>query len=317
MLYCTRKRNKAGGTVRAPHRPAPAGPAIRGLRPRTGAPCGRAVRGPAQPEACGPEKGGKENAMQEKRPAEETNQVLAGRNPVLEALRSGRELESIYIQAGSPRGPVGAILNKARERGIPVKEATREKLTQLSGIETHQGVAAVCAAAAYAEMEDIYARAGEEPLFVVVCDNIEDPHNLGAIIRTAEACGAHGVIIPKRHSAGLTAAAVKASAGAAVCLPVVRVANIAAAMQRLKQEKNVWFTCADMDGQNWCTLDFSGAVGLVIGSEGNGVSRLVKEECDFVAALPMRGQINSLNASVAGGVILYEIARQKMQLKAR
>ena len=178
-------------------------------------------------------------------------------------------------------------------------------------------MAAVCAAAAYAEMEDIYARAGEEPLFVVVCDNIEDPHNLGAIIRTAEACGAHGVIIPKRHSAGLTAAAVKASAGAAVCLPVVRVANIAAAMQRLKQEKNVWFTCADMDGQNWCTLDFSGAVGLVIGSEGNGVSRLVKEECDFVAALPMRGQINSLNASVAGGVILYEIARQKMQLKAR
>ena len=132
-----------------------------------------------------------------------------------------------------------------------------------------------------------------------------------------EACGAHGVIIPKRHSAGLTAAAVKASAGAAVCLPVVRVANIAAAMQRLKQEKNVWFTCADMDGQNWCALDFSGAVGLVIGSEGNGVSRLVKEECDFVAALPMRGQINSLNASVAGGVILYEIARQKMQLKAR
>ena len=236
---------------------------------------------------------------------------------LVEALRSGRELECIYIQSGSPKGPVAAILNKAREQGIPVKEATREKLTQLSGIETHQGVAAICAAAAYAEMKDIYERAGEEPLFVVICDNIEDPHNLGAIIRTAEACGAHGVIIPKRHSAGLTAAAVKSSAGAAVCLPVVRVANIVATMQSLKAEKNVWFICADMDGVNWCQLDFKGAVGLVIGSEGNGVSRLVKEECDFVAALPMQGQINSLNASVAGGIILYEITRQRLGLKAR
>ena len=242
---------------------------------------------------------------------------VQGQAAALEALRSGRELECIYIQSGSPKGPVAAILNKAREQGIPVKEATREKLTQLSGIETHQGVAAICAAAAYAEMKDIYERAGEEPLFVVICDNIEDPHNLGAIIRTAEACGAHGVIIPKRHSAGLTAAAVKSSAGAAVCLPVVRVANIVATMQSLKAEKNVWFTCADMDGVNWCQLDFKGAVGLVIGSEGNGVSRLVKEECDFVAALPMQGQINSLNASVAGGIILYEITRQRLGLKAR
>lgn len=254
--------------------------------------------------------------MQEKRPPEEKNQVLAGRNPVLEALRSGRELESIYIQSGAPKGPAGAILNKARELGIPVKEVTREKLTQLTGIDTHQGVAAVCSAATYASMEDIYARAGEEPLFVVICDGIEDPHNLGAIIRTAEACGAHGVIIPKRHSAGLTAAAVKSSAGAAVCLPVVRVPNLVSTMQTLK-EKGVWFTCADMDGETWCALDLKGAVGLVIGSEGNGVSRLVKEQCDFVASLPMCGQINSLNASVAGGIILYEIARQRMGLKAR
>lgn len=255
--------------------------------------------------------------MQEKKTAGEQSSVLAGRNPVLEALRSGRELECVYIQSGSPKGPVAAILNKAREQGIPIKEATREKLTLLSGIETHQGVAAICAAAAYAELQDIYERAGEEPLFVVVCDSIEDPHNLGAIIRTAEACGAHGVIIPKRHSAGLTAAAVKSSAGAAVCLPVVRVANIVATMQTLKAEKNVWFTCADMDGQNWCELDFKGAVGLVIGSEGSGVSRLVREECDFIAALPMKGQINSLNASVAGGIILYEITRQRLGLKAR
>lgn len=257
--------------------------------------------------------------MQEKTKAAEQNQVLAGRNPVMEALRSGRELECVYIQSesGSPKGPVAAILNKAREQGIPVKEVTREKLAQLSGIETHQGVAAICAAAAYAELRDIYDRAGEEPLFVVVCDNIEDPHNLGAIIRTAEACGAHGVIIPKRHSAGLTAAAVKSSAGAAVCLPVVRVANLVSTMQQLKTEKNVWFTCADMDGQNWCQLDFKGAVGLVIGSEGSGVSRLVREECDFVAALPMQGQVNSLNASVAGGIILYEITRQRLGLKAK
>ena len=178
--------------------------------------------------------------MQEKKQTGEQNQVLAGRNPVLEALRSGRELECIYIQSGSPK-----------------------------------------------------------------------------VIRTADAAGAPGVIIPKRHSAGLTAAAVKSSAGAAVCLPVVRVANIVATMQSLKAEKNVWFTCADMDGVNWCQLDFKGAVGLVIGSEGNGVSRLVKEECDFVAALPMQGQINSLNASVAGGIILYEITRQRLGLKAR
>lgn len=242
--------------------------------------------------------------------------MIAGRNPVLEALRSGQELESIYIQSGVPKGPLGAILNKARDAGIPVKEATKEKLAQLSGIETHQGVAAICSAARYAEMQEIYDRAGDSPLFVVVCDGIEDPHNLGAVIRTAEACGAHGVIIPKRHSAGLTAAAVKASAGAAMCLPVVRVANLVSTMQVLK-DKGVWFTCADMEGSPWCSLDFKGGVGLVIGSEGDGVSRLVREQCDFVASLPMCGQINSLNASVAGGIILYEMARQRLDIKAK
>lgn len=254
--------------------------------------------------------------MLENKSNEERSQVLAGRNPILEALRSGQELESIYIQTGVPKGPLGSILNKAREAGIPVKEATREKLTQMAGMENHQGVAAICSSARYAEMEDIYARAGDAPLFVVVCDEIEDPHNLGAIIRTAEACGAHGVIIPKRHSAGLTASAVKASAGAAMCLPVVRVANLVSTIQELKK-KGVWFTCADMDGQSWCSLDLKGAVGLVIGSEGSGVSRLVREQCDFIASLPMCGQINSLNASVAGGIILYEMARQRLGLKAR
>ena len=154
------------------------------------------------------------------------------------------------------------------------------------------------------------AEKGEPPL-LVVCDEISDPHNLGAIIRTAEACGAHGVIIPKRHSAGLTAAAVKSSAGAAVCLPVVRVANLVSTMQQLKAEKNVWFTCADMDGQNWCQLDFKGAVGLVIGSEGDGLGRLVKENCDFVVSLPMKGQVSSLNASNAAAITMYEILRQR------
>ena len=167
------------------------------------------------------------------------------------------------------------------------------------------------AAADYATMEDIYRRAGEAPLFVVLADGVEDPHNLGAIIRTAEAAGAHGLIIPKRHSAGLT------PAGAAAHLPVVRVPNLSAIIEELKSQKNLWFYCADMDGKDWCTVDYSGGVGLVVGSEGFGVSRLVKEKCDFVVSLPMRGQINSLNASVAAGIVMYEVARQRMGLQAK
>jgi len=244
-------------------------------------------------------------------------QAAAGRNPVLELLRSGRELECVYVQKGLEKGPIGQIVAMARERGVPVKEATPEKLQALSGISSHQGVAAVPAAAAYSRLEDIYRRAGDKPLFVVLADGVEDPHNLGAIIRTAEAAGAHGVIIPKRHSAGLTAAAVKSAAGAAAYLPVVRVPNLAAVMEELKREKNLWFYCADMDGVPWCTVDYGGAVGLVVGSEGFGVSRLVKEKCDFTVSLPMEGRISSLNASVAAGIVLYEIARQRAKLKAR
>lgn len=244
-------------------------------------------------------------------------QPVAGRNPVLELLRSGQELECIYLQKGLGKGPMGKILAMAKERGIPVKEAAAEKLTALSGISSHQGVAAVLSAAAYGSMEDIYRRAGERPLFVVLADGVEDPHNLGAIIRTAEAAGAHGLIIPKRHSAGLTAAAVKSAAGAAAWLPVVRVPNLAAAMEELKTKKGLWFYCADMDGEPWCTVDYSGGVGLVVGSEGSGVSRLVKERCDFTVSLPMAGRIGSLNASVAAGVILYEIARQRAGLQSK
>ena len=251
-----------------------------------------------------------------KRMEQKKDTIIAGRNPVLEALRSQQELESVYIQQGDRKGPLAKIAAMARQRGIPVKDATAEKLQAMSGISSHQGVAAVLAAADYATLEDIYARAGDEPLFVVLADDIEDPHNLGAIIRTAEAAGAHGIIIPKRHSAGLTATVAKSAAGAVAWLPVVRVSNLPAVMEQLK-ERGVWFYCADMDGQDWCSMDYSGGVGLIIGSEGRGVSRLVREKCDFVVSMPMRGKVNSLNASVAGGIILYEVARQRMGLAAR
>ena len=254
--------------------------------------------------------------MQEKKQTGEQNQVLAGRNPVLEALRSGRELECIYIQCGSPKGPVAAILNKAREQGIPVKEATREKLTQLSGIDTHQGVAAICAAAAYAEMKDIYERAGEEPLFVVICDNIEDPHNLGAIIRTAEACGAHGVIIPKRRSVGLTAVVGKASAGAVEYVPVIQIGNIVQQLKDLKKQ-GFWDAGADMDGEPYTKANLTGPLVLVIGAEGKGLGRLVKENCDIIVSLPMQGGVNSLNAAAAGAVLMYEVVRQRGQEAAK
>lgn len=235
---------------------------------------------------------------------------------MLEALRAGLTLESVCVQKGVPKGALAAILNAARDRGIPVKEAAREKLTRMAGIEAHQGVVAVCSAARYGTADDIRKRAGGDPLFLVFCDGIQDPRNLGAIIRTAEAAGVHGILIPRRRGAGLTAAAVKASAGAALRIPVVRVGSIVAAIRAFRKE-NGWVTCADRGGTPWCALDFRGKAGLVIGSEGQGVSRLVREQCDFVASLPMYGQINCLNASVAGGIILYEMARQRAGLAAR
>lgn len=237
--------------------------------------------------------------------------VIAGRNPVTEALSSGTELESIYLQSGEHKGAVGKIIALAKQAGVPIKEVTPQKLAALTGTENHQGVAAVGSAAEYATVEDILARADTEPPFIIICDGIEDPHNLGAIIRTAEAAGAHGVIIPKRRSAGLTAATAKASAGAVEHLPVARVGSIVTVMEELKA-KGLWFYCADMDGQRWDKTDFSGGVGLVIGSEGEGVGRLVKERCDLTVALPMLGNINSLNASVAAGVLMYEVVRQRL-----
>ena len=240
--------------------------------------------------------------------------VVAGRNAVAELLRSGREIDSLYIQKGELKGSVVSLVAKARQQGIPVKEADSRKLDFMCGGVNHQGIVAVAAAWSYAELSDILEAAGESP-FLVVCDHLEDPHNLGAVIRTAEAAGAHGVIIPKRGGVGLTTAVAKASAGAVEHLPVARVANIASTIKEL-QKKGIWVYCADMDGQPWCSTDFSGGVALVVGSEGQGVSRIVREACDATVALPMLGQVNSLNASVAAGIILYEICRQREGIAA-
>ena len=243
--------------------------------------------------------------------------IIAGRNAVNEALRAGRTLDSLYVQRGDHGGGLAALIAKAKAQGVPIKEADPKKLEHMCGGANHQGVVAVAAVKEYASLEEIFARAEErgEPLFLVICDGLEDPHNLGAVIRTAECAGAHGVVIPKRRSVGLTYAVGKASAGAVEHLPVARVQNVAALLEDLKA-RGVWIYTADMDGSPWCQTDFTGPVALVIGSEGGGVSRLVKERSDFVVSLPIRGQVNSLNASVAAGVLCYEVARQRGGLQA-
>ena len=242
--------------------------------------------------------------------------IIAGRNAVNEALRAGRTLDSLYVQRGD-HGGLAALIAKAKAQGVPIKEADPKKLEHMCGGANHQGVVAVAAVKEYASLEEIFARAEErgEPLFLVICDGLEDPHNLGAVIRTAECAGAHGVVIPKRRSVGLTYAVGKASAGAVEHLPVARVQNVAALLEDLKT-RGVWIYTADMDGSPWCQTDFTGPAALVIGSEGSGVSRLVKERSDFVVSLPIKGQVNSLNASVAAGVLCYEVARQRSGLQA-
>ncbi len=238
--------------------------------------------------------------------------VIAGRNAVAEALRSGRSIDSLYVARGAHTGSLSALIAKAKKQGITIKEADTKKLDFLCGNAVHQGVVAMAAVREYASLDDLFALAQErgEPPFFIVADELEDPHNLGAILRTAECAGAHGIIIPKRRSVGLTYAVGKASAGAVEYVPVVRVTNMASTLEELKR-RGVWTYAADMDGQDWCTVDYTGPTALVIGSEGFGVGRLVKEKCDFVISLPMKGKINSLNASVACGVICYEVARQR------
>ena len=243
----------------------------------------------------------------------EENLLIEGRNAVLEAFRSGRTIDKLYILDGCRDGPVQTIVREARKRDTIINFVAKDRLDQLSQTRNHQGVIAQGAVYAYAQVEDILenARAKGEPPFVFVLDGIEDPHKLGAIIRTADLAGAHGVIIPKRRAAGLTSTVAKTSAGALNYTPVAKVTNLSAVMEQLKKE-GLWFVCADMEGERMYNLDLKGPIGLVIGNEGSGVSKLVKENCDMTAAIPMRGDIDSLNASVAAGVLAYEIVRQRL-----
>lgn len=244
-------------------------------------------------------------------PNAQESAVIAGRNAVTEALKKGRPIDCIYILKGADRGSVGKIIALAKERGVPVKDAAAQKLDALCGGVVHQGVAAMAACHDFSTMEDIFAKAGDQPPFVIICDNIEDPHNLGAIIRTAEAAGAHGVIIPKRRSAGLTSIVGKTSAGAVSYLPVARVPNIPALLKELQQQ-GVWIFGTAAEGTtSLYEADLKGPAAIVIGSEGEGMGRLVGESCDFTVSIPMFGKINSLNASAAAAVLLYEAVRQR------
>ena len=240
--------------------------------------------------------------------------IIEGRNAVLEAFRARKTIDKLFVLDGCQDGPVKSILREAKKTDTIINFVDKERLDRLANSGHHQGVVAQAAAYEYAEVEDILNAAkekGEAP-FIFILDEIEDPHNLGAIIRTANLCGAHGVIIPKRRAVGLTATVAKTSAGAVNYTPVAKVTNIAKTIEELKKE-GMWFVCADMDGQTMYDLNLTGPIGLVIGNEGAGVSRLVKEKCDFTASIPMKGDIDSLNASVAAGVLAYEIVRQRLK----
>ncbi|MBE5922224.1 MAG: 23S rRNA (guanosine(2251)-2'-O)-methyltransferase RlmB [Lachnospiraceae bacterium] len=253
--------------------------------------------------------------MKKENEAIETN-YIEGRNAILEAFRAGKTIDKLFVLDGCQDGPVHSILREAKKQDTLVQYVKKERLDQLSTTGKHQGVIAVAAAYKYAEIEDMFKLAekrGEAPFFILL-DNIEDPHNLGAIIRTANLAGAHGVIIPKRRAAGLTPTAAKASAGAIYHTPVAKVTNISATMKELK-DRGMWFVCADMGGEVMYRQNLTGSIGLVIGNEGEGVSRLVKENCDFITSIPMNGDIDSLNASVAAGVLAYEIVRQRLGVK--
>ncbi len=240
--------------------------------------------------------------------------TVIGRNAVIEAFRSGKTVDKLFVLDGCQDGPVRTILREAKKQDTLVRFVSREKLDSLSSHEKHQGVVAIMAAYQYASLEELFQKAeekGEAPFFVL-CDEIEDPHNLGAIIRTANLSGAHGVIIPKRRAVGLTGIVAKVSSGALNYTPVCRVTNLSRTIEELK-ERGMWFVCGDMDGELMYDVNLTGPIGLVIGNEGSGVSRLVKEKCDYRASIPMKGDIDSLNASVAAGVLAFEIVRQRMK----
>ncbi len=241
--------------------------------------------------------------------------IIVGRNPVVEAIKSGRVIDKILIKKGKYEGSIVSIVKKAKENGIIIQEVEKQKLDAIANGENHQGVIAYVSAYEYSSLEDIFdiAQKRGEPPFIIMCDKITDPHNLGAIIRTANCSGAHGVIIPKRNSATLNSIVAKTSAGAVEYTPVVKVTNLSDTIENLKKQ-GVWVAAADMDGEDMHKANLTGAICLVIGSEGSGVSRLVKENCDFVVSIPMRGDINSLNASVAASVLMYEILRQRKEI---
>ena len=243
-------------------------------------------------------------------------EMIEGRNAVLEAFRSGKCVDKLFILDGCQDGPVRTIAREARKHDTIVKFVPKERLDSMSETGAHQGVIAQVAAYEYSTVEDILAKAEEkgEPPFLILLDNVEDPHNLGAIIRTANLAGAHGVIIPKRRAVGLTSTVAKTSAGALNYTPVAKVTNLGHTIDELK-EQGMWFVCADMGGETMYNLNLTGPIGVVIGNEGEGVSRLIREKCDFVASIPMKGDIDSLNASVAAGVLGYEIVRQRLQKK--
>ncbi len=242
--------------------------------------------------------------------------VIEGRNAVIEAFRAGKTIDKLFVLDGCQDGPIRTIVREAKKTDAILQFVAKDRLDQMSETGKHQGVIAFVAAYEYASVEDMLAAAAaknEEP-FLIFLDSVEDPHNLGAIIRTANLAGAHGVIIPKRHAAGLTAAAARASAGALHYTPVAKVTNLSVTMKELKK-KGLWFVCADMDGELMYNLNLKGPIGLVVGNEGEGVGRLIKETCDMTAAIPMKGDIDSLNVSVAAGVLAYEIVRQRLSSK--
>lgn len=246
------------------------------------------------------------------------SEQIEGRNAVLEAFRSGKCVDKLFILDGCQDGPVRTIAREARKKDTIINYVSKERLDQLSETHAHQGVIAQVAAYEYSTVEDILAKAEEkgEPPFLILLDNVEDPHNLGAIIRTANLAGAHGVIIPKRRAVGLTSTVAKTSAGAINYTPVAKVTNLVRTMEELKQ-KGIWFVCADMGGESMYRMNLTGPIGLVIGNEGEGVSRLVREACDFTASIPMKGDIDSLNASVAASVLAYEIVRQRLVAESK
>ena len=245
--------------------------------------------------------------------SEGNSQLVEGRNAVIEAFRSGKDIDKVFVLDGCMDGPLRTIVREAKKRDTILNFVDKARLGQLSETGKHQGVIAYISSYNYSSIEDMFALArsrGEEP-FIILLDNIEDPHNLGAIIRTANVVGAHGVVIPKRRAVGLTATVARTSAGALNYTPVAKVTNLTKTMEELKKQ-GLWFVCGDMDGEMMYQLELTGPIGLVVGSEGTGVSRLVRESCDFVAKIPMKGEMDSLNASVAAGVLAYEILRQRM-----